>query len=187
MSESKKTLAEGKHLRLVDKSGWECVERIHGSSVVGIVAITNESKLLLIEQYRRPLERVVIELPAGLVGDTAAFRGEELSVAAHRELEEETGYRAGKMVCLGSGAISAGMSDEMITTFLATELTRVGPGGGDETEDIKVFEVPVGEVDRWLADRLAKGAVLDVKVYAGLFLMQQETANRRISNRRTAE
>jgi len=42
-------------------------------------------------------------------------------------------------------------------------------------------------VDRWLADRLAKGAVLDVKVYAGLFLMQQETANRRISNRRTAE
>lgn len=80
------------------------------------------------------------------------------------------------MVCLGSGAISAGMSDEMITTFLARELTRVGPGGGDETEDIKVFEVPLGEVDRWLSDRLANGAVLDVKVYAGLYLLGQETA-----------
>ncbi len=170
MSEPRKILAEGKYLRLVDKGGWECVERVHCSDVVGIVAITNEGKLLMIEQYRRPLERTVIELPAGLVGDQAGQQGEDLAVAAGRELEEETGYRAGKMVCVGQGAISAGMSNEMITTFLATELVRVGPGGGDETEDIKVFEVPLAEVHDWLAARLKAGAVLDIKVYAGLHL-----------------
>jgi ADP-ribose pyrophosphatase len=170
LSSKPRILAEGKHLRLIDKDGWECVERIGCGDVVGVVAITDARKLLLIEQYRPPLGRTVIELPAGLVGDVEHRRGEDLAEAARRELEEETGYRPGKMTRLGSGAISAGMSDEIITAFLATELTRVGPGGGDQTEDITVFEVPLDEVDRYLRDRISDGAVLDIKVYAGLYL-----------------
>lgn len=163
-------LAEGKYLRLVDKDGWECVERIGCREVVGIVAITREGKLLVIEQYRPPVERSVIELPAGLVGDIAGRENEELAHAALRELEEETGYRAGSMKLLGRGAISAGMTDEMINTFLATDLTKVGDGGGDHTEDITLVEVPLPEIGSFLSQRLAKGDMIDIKVYAGLYL-----------------
>lgn len=169
LNEQDELMAQGKYLRLVRRGNWECVLREGTGKVVGIVGITNDGKLLLIEQYRPPVKAKVLELPAGLVGDHT-HGGEDPAEAARRELEEETGYRAEKMELLVRGAISAGMSDEIMYTYKATGLTRVSEGGGDETEDIEVFEVPLAEVDGYLKRRSGEGVILDVKLYAGLYL-----------------
>lgn len=171
-------MAQGQYLRLVRVGHWEYVERVNASGVVGIIAITNDDKLVFVEQYRPPLGAVVIEMPAGLVGDTAGAPHEPFAQAAARELEEETGFRAGRLVQIADAAVSAGMSDERIATFLADDLTRVGSGGGDAGERIVVHEVAIAEVDQWLRQRVATGAIVDIKVYAGLHFAREHLAGR---------
>jgi len=160
----------GEHARLVRAEGWEWVERTGVSGIVGIVAITDRGELILVEQYRRAVDRRVIELPAGLAGDVAGQEGEELIAAARRELVEETGYHAGRMVRLAEGPPSAGLCSEVITLFLAIDLQRTGPGGGGESEDIRVYEVELEKADAWLAAAVEqRGVLIDPKVYAGLY------------------
>jgi 8-oxo-dGTP pyrophosphatase MutT (NUDIX family) len=79
---------------------------------------------VLVEQFRVPLGRACIELPAGLIGDDAGGEGEEAATAAVRELEEETGYRAGRMEDLGEYYSSPGMVTEAFTLFRAHDLER---------------------------------------------------------------
>jgi ADP-ribose pyrophosphatase len=131
--------------------------------------VTDDGKLVLVEQTRAPVGRPVIELPAGLVGDSPGRADEALAVAARRELLEETGYEARDMTLLVEGAPSAGLTSETIVLFLATGLRKVGPGGGDSTEDIKVHEVPLARAREWLSAQADRGAVIDLKVYAGLY------------------
>jgi ADP-ribose pyrophosphatase len=164
-------LAQGKHLRLVSERGWEYVVRPHSTGVVVIVAVTPARRLILVEQFRVAVHRPVIELPAGLVGDTAASRGEPLATAAHRELSEETGYEAERMVELAAGPIAVGVSTEVVTFFHAQGLRRVGPGGGDETEDITVHEVALDGLRDWLAEKQRSGRAVDPKLFAGLYLI----------------
>ncbi len=97
-------LAEGKYLRFLSEGGWEYVIRPHSTGVVVIVAVTPARELILVEQHRVAVHASVIELPAGLVGDTSALRGEPLETAARRELIEETGYR-------GASAWSSSLPD----------------------------------------------------------------------------
>lgn len=163
-----KVLFEGRYLRLRSAGRWEFAERVGVSGVVAVVAITPSGALLLVEQHRIPVDAQVIELPAGLAGD-GQFSGEQLETAALRELEEETGYTAAHMTHVGGGPVSAGMTNESLQFFRATELTRIGPGGGDDSEDIIVHEVPLDQVEDWLASRQAQGALVDPKVYAGLW------------------
>ena len=66
------------------------------------------------------------------------------------------------------------MSNERIAFVRATGLARVGPGGGDETEDITVHEVPVDDAPRWLAARMAEGFAMDPKLWAGLWLLDRD-------------
>jgi ADP-ribose pyrophosphatase len=101
-------VAQGKFLRLQSIDGWEYVERGNASAVVGILAITDENRLLLVEQYRPAVGKRVVELPAGLAGDSKEHRGERPEVAAERELLEETGYRAGELVYLEAGRAPRG-------------------------------------------------------------------------------
>ncbi|MDX1569570.1 MAG: NUDIX hydrolase [Xanthomonadales bacterium] len=136
------------------------------------MAVTPERELVLTEQYRPPVDAVVIELPAGLVGDEPDTGAESGANAAHRELEEETGYRAGDLTRLGRGPSSAGMSSEVIDFYLARNLTRTGPGGGTESEDIAVRVVPLSGLRAWLADRTAEGRLIDPKVYAGIWFLE---------------
>src|SRR4051812_47048578 len=131
-----KTLYDGKHIRLVTRGSYEYVTRTKLSGIVGIVAVTDEGKLLLIEQFRPPMNARVIEIPAGLAGDEAGHEAEELAVAARRELLEETGYAARVMKPVGEGPPSAGISDEVITMFVARGLKRLGEAEGDGSEDI---------------------------------------------------
>lgn len=170
MTEAKSTarvLHEGEFLRLLRRRHWEYVERTNAHGVAVIVAITDKDELLLVEQYRWPLERPVIELPAGLVGDVG--EDETLLAAAQRELEEETGYRAARMSELASGPTTAGLSNEITTFCRASGLVRVGPGGGDDTETITVHPVPLAGLRGWL-DAQSMRAAVDPKLYAGLWL-----------------
>ena len=165
------TLYDGKYIRLVKQGKWEYATRKGVSGIVAIVAVTDDRKLVLVEQFRAPVGKRVIELPAGLAGDVAGQEEEELASAARRELLEETGYEAAEMTYLAAGAASAGMSDEVITLFRATGLRKTGKGEGDGSEEITLHEVPVAGVRSWLEDRAERGSLVDLKVYSGLYFL----------------
>jgi ADP-ribose pyrophosphatase len=166
--ELKRTIAEGAHLRFVARGQWEWVERVAARAGVVLVPITADRKLVLVEQYRPPVGKRTIELPAGLVGDSAERRDEHLEDAARRELLEETGYEAGEMKRLFSGVLAAGLSDEINVFFLATDLRRRTTGGGDSQEAITVHEIPIETCHAWLMQQHDTGAAIDAKIYAGL-------------------
>ena len=166
-------LYDGKFLRYLRRGNWEFVQRKKVTGIVGIVAVTAEKKLLLVEQFRMPLNRNVIEIPAGLAGDIAGQENEALELAAARELLEETGYEAKKFTFLTSGAVSAGLTDEAVTLFRADDLKKVNDGGGDGTENITVHEIPLSDVRRWLDERRTSGTMIDLKVYSGLAFLPQ--------------
>src|SRR5438552_4530138 len=105
------TVWEGKHLRVRKAGRWEYVERTNATGGVVIVGLTDDKKLLLVEQYRLPMRQKVIELPAGLAGDLQGAETEELAEAAKRELLEETGYEARAMSFLMAGPSSAGLTN----------------------------------------------------------------------------
>jgi ADP-ribose pyrophosphatase len=165
-----RVVAQGRYLTMVDDAGWEYVTRHGVTGIVVLVAVTPARELVLVEQYRPPVGRRCVELPAGLVGDVAGHEAESLASAAHRELVEETGFEAKEMVELGAGPIAVGVSDEIVTFFEARGLTRVGDGGGDHTEDIEVHVVPLASLEPFLAAKRAAGLMLDPKIYAGLYL-----------------
>ena len=162
----------GRYLNLLERDGWEFASRSNASGVVILVAVTSDEEIILIEQYRKPVEALVIELPAGLVGDHVE-PDESILEAAARELEEETGYAATHLEVLMTCPSSAGMSDEMISFVLAKGLTRVGPGGGDDSEDIAVHIVPLKDVDAWLTRQQSAGKPMDPKIYAALYWLER--------------
>jgi ADP-ribose pyrophosphatase len=170
MTEDTRLIGSGKYLRLLARGRWEYVERVSISGVVVIVAITPDDKVVFIEQFRPALGANEIELPAGLAGDVAGQEEEELAAAARRELLEESGYDAQHFRVLGSAPTSAGLTNEVLTYLLATDLTRVNGGGGDEHENITVHEVPIREIDRWLQVRVAAGSQIAGILYTGLYL-----------------
>ena len=142
-------------------------EYIKHPGAVMVVPLLDDGRLVLERQFRHPVGQVLIEFPAGKVD-----AGEDRLACAQRELLEETGYRAGELRQLASGASSAGLCDELITLFLARQLQRVDDPPRDETEQIILHEVPLEHVPRWLERRVAEGAVVDLKVYAALYLTQ---------------
>jgi len=165
-------LAQGRYLRLIRSGHWEYVERTHASGAAYILAVTDEQELLLVEQYRRPVDARVIELPAGLVGDSDAVQHETLLDGARRELLEETGYQADSMEFLLEGPVAAAGFRGTVSMVRATGLRKVGPGGGDAEESITVHVVPMAKVAGFLREKKAQGAMVDLKVYAALFLAE---------------
>ena len=166
------TLCNGKWLRLKRRGRWEFAERTNPGGGVMIIAVTPEDRILFVEQYRPAIECMTIEMPAGLVGDVAAAAHESAVEAAHRELVEETGYRAARIEFLMQGPTSAGMSNELLAFVRAYDLERTHAGGGDETEDILVHEIPRSEAAGWLVDKMRAGYSIDPKMFAGLYLLE---------------
>jgi ADP-ribose pyrophosphatase len=152
---------EGKYLKVTKEGTWEYVSRTRGVTAAVILAV-DAGHVILVEQYRVPVGARCIELPAGLVGDET--EGEEVEAAAIRELEEETGYRAERMVNLGRFHASPGMSSEAFTLLRAEGLTKVGEGGGVPGEDIEVHRVALEEVLGFLEAKRAEGCALDAKL-----------------------
>jgi ADP-ribose pyrophosphatase len=165
------TLASGKFLALVKEGRWEYAHRNNATGAAIILAITDDQKLLLVEQYRIPVHARTIELPAGIIGDEPGNGHEAHGEAALRELVEETGYRAEQIIALTTGPSSAGLTSETVTLFHAIELRRVGPGGGVANENITVHEVEVAKIDEWLDRKVRSGVMVDPKVYAGLYFL----------------
>jgi ADP-ribose pyrophosphatase len=166
-------LGEGRFLRLVRRGHWEYVERIRPIRSVFIAAVTDDGQLLLTLEHRIPLGRAAVGFPAGLVGDIEGQEDEALEAATRRELQEEAGYEASAVAFLTQGPTSPGVTDEVIALMLATGLRKVGAGGGTEGESIALHEVPLGAVDGWLRARVAEGALVDPKVYTGLYFLAQ--------------
>ena len=152
---------EGRFIAAKRRGKWEYVARTRGITAAVILAI-HEGQVILVEQYRVPLGRNCLELPAGLIGDES--EGEAVETAAIRELEEETGYRARAMVDLGMFYSSPGMVSEGFTLLRAEGLMRVGDGGGVEGEDILVHHVPLAQVPDFVAAKRAEGCAVDVKM-----------------------
>ena len=163
-----KTIFEGKHLLVLERDGWEFAERKKARTAVVIVARTAEGKIVLTEQFRRPVGAPVIDFAAGLVGDDGNHDEAE---TARRELEEETGYRCASVERLTSGPTSPGITSETITFFLATGLERAGPG----EKEITVHEVAPDAIEEWLRARERDGLLIDVKVWAGLYFLMKST------------
>ena len=155
---------EGKFITAKQRGRWEYVSRARGIRAAVILAIDDADQVILVEQYRVPLGRPCIELPAGLIGDHAGSEHEDPLAAAARELEEETGYHAETLESLGEFWSSPGMVTESFTLLRARGLTRVGPGGGTEGEGITVHHVPRAEIPAFLAQRRAQGDAIDVKL-----------------------
>lgn len=151
---------EGKYIRIVREGTWEFVERCGGVHAVVILA-EHDGKVVLVEQFRVPLGRRCIELPAGLVGDEDDKGVDDTAV---KELEEETGFTAERIEVLGEFFSSPGMVAEGFTLVRAHGLRRIGDGGGNEHEDIEVHFVPGSEIANFVSQKRAEGCAIDVKM-----------------------
>lgn len=152
---------------------WEYVRRARNIGAAVILALTDSGELLLVEQYRPPLGRPCIELPAGLIGDGVApgEAGEAPLASAQRELAEETGYAASRWDYIGEFASSPGAMGEMFHFYRASGLTRVAAGGGVDGEAIRVHCVPLAEVASFLDAARQRGCAIDTRLLVALRLV----------------
>ena len=164
----KTTLFEGRFIRLADDDGWEFADRVGSVGVVCIVALDGEH-IILVEEFRSAIQAPVISVPAGLIDVAEPGKRQETAIeAALRELREETGYTARRVEEVASGPISAGMTTERVTLFLAQELLP-GKQMLDHDEEIQVHRVPLQNLHTWLDECVARGAEIDAKIFAGLY------------------
>jgi ADP-ribose pyrophosphatase len=152
---------QGKWITAKRQGRWEFVTRARGIQAVAIVAI-DDGHVLLVDQYRVPLGRRCLEIPAGLVGDED--EGDTIEQAARRELEEETGYRCETVDVLGDFHSSPGLVSEGFTLVRVSGLTRISEGGGTAEEDIVVHRVALGELSAFVASKREEGLAIDVKL-----------------------
>lgn len=131
---------------------------------VAIIAVTEEGKLILVEQYRKPMDKTTIELPAG-----KREKGEEPIVTAHRELEEETGYTCEKLELVHSFYTSPGFADELLFLYEAIGLQKLEDSAPlDEDEFVELMEVTIEEAIEMMKD----GRIQDAKTIIGIQHLQ---------------
>jgi ADP-ribose pyrophosphatase len=166
--ETDEVVWQGKFITARKQGRWEYVSRARGIRAAVILAVetdeNGDAHVILVEQYRVPLGKRCIELPAGLIGDDEAAADEDAALAGARELEEETGYRAGRIEVVGEFYSSPGMVSESFTLLRAHDLTKVGDGGGVESEDITVHRVPLAQIEAALDGWRAQGYAIDVRL-----------------------
>lgn len=115
-------------------------EIVKHPGAVAVLAVTDEGKMLMVEQFRKPLEKTIIEIPAGKLE-----KGENPLECAKRELLEETGYNCETMESIGSFYTSPGFADELIHLYYTNTLTKQGDQMTDEDEFLNVLEISVDE------------------------------------------
>lgn len=161
-----KTVFEGDHVLVVERDRWQYVERKKGKEAVAVIAETDDGKVILTEQFRRPVNTRVIDWPAGLVGDEDPSA--DAAETARKELEEETGYVCDSVERLVKGPTSPGITSEQVSLYRARGVRKKGEGGGVGGEDITVHAIRRGDLVSWLN---AQNAQIDLKVWAGLYFL----------------
>lgn len=152
---------EVSHLRLPNgvEGDWECIRHPGGALAV---PVTPEGKLVLVQQYRFATGQWLLEFPAGTVETN-----EDPAETIQREIEEETGYRAGQWTTLGQFYLAPGYSDEIIYAFLAQNLEKLAaPPAQDEDEDIQTVLMTPEEFEQ----AVLKGEPIDAKSISSFLL-----------------
>ena len=141
-------------------------ELIKHPGAVAVIPITADGKIVLVKQFRKALNRTLIEIPAGRIEVD-----EEPQVTAQRELEEETGYGTSKITYIQSFATSPGFADEVIHLYVAEELFDIeNPAEGDEDEFIELVEVTVEEAEKLVVS----GEIYDAKTAFAILYVKFE-------------
>jgi ADP-ribose pyrophosphatase len=156
MPDQEQIVWQGRFITAKTRGKWEYVSRARGIKAI------EDGHVLLVEQYRVPLGKNCLELPAGLIGDEEA--GEAIEIAAARELEEECGYRPARIEIVGDFYSSPGMVSESFYFVKAHGLTKVSEGGGVEGENITVHRVAIDELPEFITAKRAEGCAMDVKL-----------------------
>ncbi len=154
---------QGDYVVAKTRGRWEFVGRPRNIRAAVILPIDGDH-VILVEQFRVPLGRRCLELPAGLIGDEDGAEDEHHMDAAQRELEEETGYHAEHWDDLGEFFSSPGMVSESFTLLKATNLSKISDGGGVSDEQITVHRVRMAEITQFVDERRAKGIAIDVRL-----------------------
>lgn len=139
-------------------------ELVKHPGAVAVIAITDDNKLVMVEQYRKPLEKVIVEIPAGKLE-----KDEEPALCARRELEEETGYECESLELVSSFYTSPGFADEIIHVYVAKGLKQKENAAGlDEDEFVNVLEITLEEALEFIKEK----RIFDAKTIFGVQYLQ---------------
>lgn len=144
-------------------------EIVNHQGAVAVMPLTDDGKLIAVRQFRKPLERTIVEIPAGKLEP-----GEEPLACAIRELEEETGYTAQKMELLSSFYTSPGFADELLHVYVATGLTK-GESRPDEDEFVDVLALTLEQA----RELHRTGEIRDAKTVVALFAWENRVLQSR--------
>lgn len=138
-------------------------ELVKHPGAVAVIPVTRDGKIVLVKQYRKPLERTLVEIPAGKIEPN-----EEPQITALRELEEETGYTTNELTHVTSFYTSPGFADEIIHLYMANDLEQLDEKiAGDADEFIELIELTLEEAEQYIEDK----KIYDAKTaYAILYL-----------------
>ena len=164
-----KKIAEGKRVAILENDGWEYVERKKGKEAVAVIAQDDRGRIILTEQFRKPVGKQVIDYPAGLVGDEEG--SSDPAQTARKELEEETGFTCDEVELLAKGPTSAGITSELVSFYRAKGVRKEGEGGGVGGESITVHTVAIEDLQSWLKAREREGKLIDLKIWGGLYFL----------------
>lgn len=174
----KEIISRGRFLHFVaheyfDRFGalkrWESVERAGNSNIVMLFPVTKEKEVVLVKQYRFPVEREVIELPAGILDRP----GESLIDTAQRELREETGYRAGALQHFLTGVFDSGVVGDIANVFFAADCVKVGEPQPEASEQIEVITVPLSLIIDFVTNP-PDGIPVDIKIPAIYAILKEK-------------
>jgi ADP-ribose pyrophosphatase len=144
-------------------------EIVNHQGAVAVMALTDDGKMIAVRQFRKPLERSIVEIPAGKLEP-----GEDPLTCAIRELEEETGYQADQFTHISSFYTSPGFADELLHLYLATGLKK-GESRPDEDEFVEVMELTLEE-----AHQLHRsGEIRDAKTVMAIFAWENRVLRER--------
>jgi len=135
-------------------------EIVEHRDCVAIVAMDTDDNVLLVKQFRKPVEKELLEIPAGSIDP-----GEDPVTTVRREMQEETGYLPQKVERLGGFYSAAGYCSEYLHLYLATDLTP-SQLYAEDTESIKLVRVPISQIP----GLIASGSICDAKSIAGLLI-----------------